>query len=82
MQLNAPFFAKNNNYPLSNRIISGRELNIQMIRKEALMVVECLSYQGVKIVFKAVKELLWCYILWVSDEENLSAYFDAWIDCY
>ena len=53
-----------------------------MIRKEALMVVECLSYQGVKIVFKAVKELLWCYILWVSDEGNLSAYFDAWIDCY
>ena len=82
MQLNAPFFAKNNNYPLSNRIILGRALNIKMIRKEAIMVVECLSYQGVKIVFKAVKELLWWFILWVSDEGNLSAYFDAWIDCY
>ena len=69
MQLNAPFFAKNNNYPLSNKIISVRELNIQMIRK-ALMVVECgmpISYHGVKIVFKAVKELLWYYILWVSE---------------
>ena len=26
MQLNAPFFAKNNNYPLSNKIILGEAM--------------------------------------------------------
>ena len=82
MQLNAPFFAKDSNFPTKSLEKAFENSNDQKTFDNHGRAVECLSHHGVNIMFNVVMEFSRCHILSASEEGKLGAYFNARIDWY